>query len=52
MEKHIDSMEPGSPHSVEETVPAEREDGQGTIGFVRFCIREGKPPEVVAEDLR
>ena len=52
MEENIEDMEPRGPHAVEEAVPAECEHGEGAVGFVRFGVREGKPPEVIAEDLR
>lgn len=52
MEEDICSVETRGPQAVQETVPSEGEDGQGTIGFVRLCIGQREAPEIVAKDLR
>lgn len=38
VEEEVHHVETGGPHAVQEAVPAEGEDGEGTVRLVRLCL--------------
>ena len=47
---NVEHVKSRGPHSMQNSIQSEAENGEGPVRFVGFWVRERKPPEVVGED--